>query len=91
MRIEWAVGWLAACGTPPAEEKLLRHAGMQVGRSGLPHSSVWYHAAAPTASLFGVFAWPYTVPLCVSYSSTLMTPKSRSNHTYCRKFGAGPS
>jgi hypothetical protein len=37
-------------GVPPAEEKELRQAGMHCGRKGLPHSSVWYQAEAPTAS-----------------------------------------
>src|SRR5882672_8005225 len=69
-------------GVPPADEKELRQAGMHCGRSGLPHSSVWYQAAAPTASAPAAFAWPNTVPLAVSYSSTLNAPASRSNHTY---------
>src|SRR4051812_38946118 len=78
-------------GTPPADENELRQAGLHCGRSGLPHSSVWYQAAAPTASAPAALAWPYTVPLAVSYSLTTNTPPSRSYHTYLRLLGAGPS
>src|SRR6187397_541466 len=69
-------------GVPPADENELRQAGRHCGRNGLPHSSVWYQAAAPTASAPAALAWPNTVPLAVSYSSTEKTPASRSNQTY---------
>src|SRR5688500_17271005 len=45
-------------GVPPAEENELRQAGRHRGRKGLPHSSVWYQAAAPTASAPAALACP---------------------------------
>src|SRR5215510_79256 len=77
----------------PADEKSSAHAGLQRadpsaflkspnGSAGLSfHSTVEYHAAAPTDATRCALAWPYAVPLFVLNSLTCVNPCS-SNHTY---------
>ncbi len=89
-----ASGWPPrsnSTGVPPAEEKLSRHAGTQLGRSGLFHARVWYHADAPTASAPAALGCPTMLALPVSYSSTANGAEPRSYHTYLMSPGAGPA